>query len=82
MKQVASVGLSLFNYQDDARSNKHKTACPVIVNLWEIRSRSETFSLSNAFQTQKLKIRPQTPKKLMACQKSSELLKLKKGDGT
>ena len=24
MKQVTSVGLSLFNYQDDARSNKHK----------------------------------------------------------
>jgi len=25
IKQVTSVGLSLFNYQDDARSNKHKT---------------------------------------------------------
>ena len=24
IKQVTSVGLSLFNYQDDARSNKHK----------------------------------------------------------
>ena len=24
IKQVTSVGLSLFNYQDDARSDKHK----------------------------------------------------------
>ena len=26
IKQVTSVGLSLFNYQDDAQSNKHKSA--------------------------------------------------------
>ena len=29
IKQVTSVGLSLFNYQDDARSNKHNKASDI-----------------------------------------------------
>jgi len=36
-KQVTPIGLSLFNYQDDARSNKHKiqfnssTKCTLLI---------------------------------------------------
>ena len=35
IKQVTSVGLSLFNYQDDARSNKHNDSLLFAVELWD-----------------------------------------------
>ena len=33
IKQVTSVGLSLFDYQDDARSNKHNIQFIDLVNM-------------------------------------------------
>ena len=34
IKQVTSVGLSLFNYQEDAQSNKHKLHYRLLYNLF------------------------------------------------
>jgi len=39
IKQVTSVGLSLLNYQDDARSNKHKIHLYMFIarNIYNIK---------------------------------------------
>jgi len=43
IKRVTSVGLSLFNYQDDARSNKHKITQ---IKVWDtIKPRNVSLAL-------------------------------------
>ena len=46
--------------REDASMLSYTYVACLVIYLWEIRGKSETFSLYNAFGTQNLKIRTQT----------------------